>query len=174
MYPMLIKENDGYFFKNENEEKSEKYFYAEEYVDGYALVQKEENGKWQYRNKEGKLSEKYFQASPYSLGVAVVRKTANSPFNFLDIYGNESEDFYSATLYKDGYSLVQKERNGANLYRDVFGKLSKETTEIGDYSYKYMKKEIKKSDIPRSLFFNESFRLNILSEEIRRDKELAK
>ena len=80
------------------------------------------------------------------------------------------KEIYSATLYKDGYAIVQRAKNGKTLFRDVFGRISEQPTEIGDYAYKYMKGDIQKRDIPRSLFFDESFRLNILAEEIRREK----
>lgn len=169
-YLKLERENDLYYFIDSDGKRSENFYFADEYKDGYALVQREENGLWKYRDLLGNLSEEYFMAEPYQYGIALIRKGEKSPYNFIDIYGKKSEDYVFATRYNDGYALVQKEKKGKQLFRDVFGKTSEEKTEVGDIAYEYMSGKIEKKDIPRHFFFDESFRLKVLSEEVRRDK----
>lgn len=169
-YPERFESKGEYYFKFIDGSVSENFSLAEDFVDGYALVKKNSDGNWQFMDRNGKLSEEYFEAYPYNCGVALTRKGQTSPYNFIDIYGNKSEDFFSATPCEEGYSHVKREKNGKELYRDVFGRVTEEKTEVGDYAYQYMSGKIKKYQIPRHLFFDEAFRLNILSEEVRRTK----
>ncbi len=77
-----------YYFEDEHGNKSEEYYEANKYKDGYALILKDKWGKYNYRDTNGNLSEDYYAAYNYSGGAAMVQKTKFSPFVYRDIFGN--------------------------------------------------------------------------------------
>ena len=74
LYPERIGNEGSYYFKNNYGMLSEKFYYADVYKDGFALVKKEETSDWQFRDVDGKLSEKYHYANPYFCSCANGRR----------------------------------------------------------------------------------------------------
>ena len=112
--------DSGFWYEDENGERSEIFKDAEKYADGYGLVELE-NGRYAYRDVNGKLSEEYRYASPYSDGYGLV-ELENGKWAYRDINGKLSEEYEWAGSYSDGFGLVKLE-NGKYAYRDVDGNL---------------------------------------------------
>ena len=126
--------DSGFWYEDENGEKSEIFFVAQPYSDSIVLVQLE-NGKWAYRDVNGKLSEEYRYARPYSYGLGSV-KLENGKWAYRDVNGNLSEKYEWVDSYSDGFGLVELE-NGKYAYRDVNGKLSEEYEWANSYCNGY-------------------------------------
>ena len=130
-WKLKYRNSKGYWYEDENGERSQIFYCAYKYSNGLGLVQLE-NGKYAYRDLNGKLSEEYWFARSYSDGFGVVQ-LENGKSAYRDVNGNLSEEYVDAESYSDGLGLVQLE-NGKYAYRDVNGKLSEEY-EVA-YSYR--------------------------------------
>ena len=122
--------DSGFWYEDENGEKSERFKYAKKYSNGFGMVLLK-NDRWAYRDINGKLSEKYRNVWAYSNGFGLV-ELANRKFAYRDENGRLSEEYESAFVYSYGLGAV-KLGNGRYAYRDVDGELSKEYREA--YSY---------------------------------------
>ena len=73
-FPERIGNEGNYYFKNSFGMLSQKFYYADNYIDGFALVKVNENSAWQFRDDNGNLSDEFYYANPYSCGFATVMK----------------------------------------------------------------------------------------------------
>ena len=122
--------DSGFWYEDENGERSEIFKDAEKYSDGYGLVELE-NGRYAYRDVNGKLSEEYEWAGSYSDGFGLV-KLENGKYAYRDVDGNlfnRSECNTIKRLYKgdvDVYSLEDEVFANDKLLASILKKLKRD------------------------------------------------
>ena len=122
--------DSGFWYEDENGERSEIFKDAEKYSVGYGLVELE-NGRYAYRDVNGKLSEEYEWAGSYSDGFGLV-KLENGKYAYRDVDGNlfnRSECNTIKRLYKgdvDVYSLEDEVFANDKLLASILKKLKRD------------------------------------------------
>ena len=109
------EEGIGYWYENDNGEKSETFSQAWSYSDGFGLV-KLNNGKYAYRDVDGNISEEYKYAFKYYNDFAPVELN-NGMCGYRYIDGS----IISCIEYKSLERFFSGEENVYHLRKDVFG-----------------------------------------------------
>lgn len=121
----------GFWYEDENGERSEIFKYAYKYSNGLGVVQLE-NENWVYRDVNGKLSEGYRYAYPYSDGFGLVQ-LENGKCAYRDVDGNlfnRSEFKTIKRFYRDDvdvYSLKDEFFANDKILASILKKLKSDT-----------------------------------------------
>lgn len=136
---LIRTKRNKFYYINQNGNKSEKFFCAEEYRNGFAKVQKYKAGSVYFRDVDGNLSERFHDAYNYCNGFALVCKGPTDAWQFRDIQGNLSEGFYDAYNYHNGFAIVRKGPIDAWQFRDTQGNLSEGFYSVVNYQGSFAK-----------------------------------
>lgn len=131
---ILVKSNDTglFYFVNNKGLSSDGFYYAENFKNGFATIQKDENSKLQHLNKFWQLSKPFLKSYGFNYGCAII-KDENNAYRILNQDFRLSQRFTFADNYYDGLARVQSSWDGRYRYIDDEGLLSDSYYFAGNY-----------------------------------------
>lgn len=131
---ILVKSNDTglFYFVNNKGISSDGFYYAENFKNGFATIQKCENSKLQHLNKFWQLSKPFLKSYGFNYGCAII-KDENNAYRILNQDFRLSQRFTFADNYYDGLARVQSSWDGRYRYIDDEGLLSDSYYFAGNY-----------------------------------------
>ncbi len=131
---ILVKSNDTslFYFVNNKGLFSDGFYYAENFKNGFATIQKYENSKLQHLNKFWQLSKPFLKSYGFNYGCAII-KDENNACRILNQDFRLSQRFTFADNYYDGLARVQSSWDGRYRYIDDEGLLSDSYYFAGNY-----------------------------------------